>query len=120
MAIPLTAASTLVVAACALPFAATAHSEIGTAPVPDSPCNLPTASSLIVWHHTPGAQDSANFVGESDLYNCRPTLDTWRAAQPTGPGYCSKIAWYSDNPSYIPGITPAAPLKKVIDQVGDC
>jgi hypothetical protein len=47
-------------------------------------------------------------------------LDTWRAGAPKGPGYCSKIAWASDNPEYASGVTPAAPLKKVIDEVGDC
>jgi hypothetical protein len=65
-------------------------------------------------------EDSAEAVDESDLYNCRPMLDTWRARGPSGPGYCSKIAWASDNPDYVLGVSPAAPLKKVIDEVGDC
>jgi hypothetical protein len=47
-------------------------------------------------------------------------LDTWRASRPTGPGYCAKIAWSADNPGYPPSVQPAPPLKKVIDQVGDC
>jgi hypothetical protein len=120
LAIPSIAASTLVVAACALPFASTAHSEVGTVPVPESPCNLPTANSLIIWQHAPGVQDRSVYASEADLYNCRPTLDTWRAGQQTGPGYCSKIAWSSDNPGYGAFVSPAPPLKKVIDEVGDC
>ena len=120
LAIRFITASTLVAAACALPFAPTAHSEVGTVPIPKSPCGLPTVRSLIIWHRAPGVEDSAEAVGESDLYNCRPMLDTWRARGPSGPGYCSKIAWASDNPEYVLGVSPAAPLKKVIDEVGDC
>lgn len=120
MDISLAAASTLVLAACALPFAPMAHSEVRTVPVPESPCNLPISSSLIIWQHSPGTEDSARRVNESDTYSCRPTLDTWRAGEPSGPGYCSKIAWSSDNPDYLANVVPAAPLKKVIDQVGDC
>lgn len=121
MAIRFITASTLVAAACALPFASTAHSEVATVPIPKSPCNLPTLRSLIIWHRAPGVEDSAEAVDESDLYNCRPMLDTLRGRLgPSGPGYCSKIAWASDNPEYVSGVSPAAPLKKVIDQVGDC
>jgi hypothetical protein len=120
LAFPSIAASTLVVAACALPFAPTAHGDVRTVPVPKTTCNLPTASSLIIWQHAPGGEDTSVYVNESDLSNCRPKLETWRAGQPTWPGYCSKIAWSTDNPGYSPGVVPAAPLKKVIDQVGDC
>jgi hypothetical protein len=117
---PSIAASTLVVAACALPFAPTAHGDVRTVPVPRTTCNLPTARSLIIWQHAPGRDDRSLFVNESDLANCRPVLETWRAGQTAAPGYCSKIAWSTDNPGYIPGVLPATPLKKVIDQVGDC
>ena len=122
MAIPLITASTLVAAACALPFASTAHSEVATVPIPKSVCNLPTARSLIVWHRAPGVEDRAEVFDESDLSNCRPMLDTLRGPGlgPSGPGYCSKIAWGSDNPGYVVNVWPAAPLKKVIDEVGDC
>jgi hypothetical protein len=120
VAIPFITASTLVAAACALPFASTAHSEVGTVPLPKSVCNLPATRSLIIWHRAPGVQDSAVGINEADLYNCRPALDTWRALGPNGPGYCSKIAWATDNPGYVANVSPAAPLKKVIDEVGDC
>ena len=122
MAIRFITASTLVAAACALPFASTAHSEVATVPIPKSPCNLPTSRTLIIWHRAPGVEDRAERVDESDLYNCRPKLDELRgpALGPIGPGYCSKIAWSSDNPDYSVGVVPAAPLEKVIDEVGDC
>ena len=120
MAIRLIAASTLVAAACALPFAPTAHSEVGTVPVPRSPCNLSAARTLLIWQQAPRVQATAYAINESDLSNCRPALETWRALGPNGPGYCSKIAWSTDNPGYVLGVSPAAPLQKVIDQVGDC
>jgi hypothetical protein len=120
LAIRFITASTLVAAACALPFAPTAHSQVGIVPLPNSPCNLPSTRSLIIWHRAPGVQDSALTVNESDIYNCRPFLDTWRALQPQGPGSCSKIAWADDNPDYPSDTLPVAPLKKVIDEVGDC
>ena len=122
MAIPFITAATLVAAACALPFASTAHSEVATVPIPTSVCNLPNSRSLIVWHRAPGVEDSAEAVGESDLSNCRPMLDTLRGPGlgPSYPGYCSKVAWASDNPGYVLGLSPAPPLKKVIDEVGDC
>lgn len=122
MAIPFITASTLVAAACALPFAVTAHSEVATVPIPKSICSLPTVGSLIIWHRAPGVEDRAEAIDESDLTNCRPWLDELRgpALGPSGPGYCSKIAWASDNPEYVSGVTPAAPLKKVIDEFGDC
>ncbi len=122
MAIRFITASTLVAAACALPFAPTAHSEVATVPVPKSPCNLPNVRTLIIWHRVPGDVDRAEKVDESDFYNCRPMLDTLRGPGlgPSGPGYCSKVAWSSDNPDYVLGLSPAPPLKKVIDEVGDC
>ena len=120
MAVRSIAASSFLVAACALTLAPTVRSEIRTVPIPESPCDLPTARSLIIWQHAPGAQDRSAYVNESDIYTCRPTIDTWRAGQPTGPGYCSKIGWAVDNPGYVSGVEPAAALRKVIDQVGDC
>ena len=94
MAIPFITASTLVAAACALPFASTAHSEVATVPIPKSICNLPTERSLIIWHRAPGVEDRAEALDESDLTNCRPWLDELRgpALGPSGPGYCSKIS----------------------------
>ena len=120
MAIRLITASTLVAAAFALPFAPTAHSEFGVAPVPMSPCNLETTRSLLIWEHSPRVPDTAFAINGTDSSNCRPALDTWRALVPSGTGYCSKIAWSDDNPGYVKNVSPVAPLQKVIDQVGDC
>ena len=120
MAIRLIAASISMIAAFALPFAPIAVGDVGHAPLPQLPCNLPTGQSLIIWKRVPGDLDRSMFANETDTYNCRPLLETWHASAPTGPGFCTKIAWSNDNPSYIPMVTPAPPLKKVIDQVGDC
>ena len=121
LTIPVTLASTLMLAACGLAFASAAPSEAGAVPLPRSgPCDLPTTRDLIIWQRAPRLQDSAFEVGDADLVHCKPTLDTWGAEQPAGPGYCSKIAWASDNPSYDVDARPAPPLKKVIDGVGDC
>jgi len=120
LGIRLITASTFVAAACALPFAPTAHSEFSLAPGPTLPCNLETTRSLLIWQHAPRVPDSAIAINGTDSSNCRPALDTWRALAPNGPGYCSKIAWSDDNPGYVRNVSPVAPLQKVIDQVGDC
>jgi hypothetical protein len=120
LANPWIAASALVVAACALPLAPTAHSEVGRAPMPELPCNMPSAASLLIWQRAPGKLDQSEYISSTDFINCRPMLDTWRTSRPSGPGYCAKIAWSADNPGYPPSVQPAPPLKKVIDQVGDC
>jgi hypothetical protein len=120
LAIRLVTASTLVAAAFALPFAPTAHGAFGVAPVPLMPCNLETTKSLLIWKHAPGVPDSAIAINATDDYNCRPALDTWRSLVPTGPGYCSKIAWSTDNLGYVKNVSPVAPLQGVVDQVGDC
>lgn len=114
-----TAVASLVVTFGVLPFTVT-PSAAGS-PEPTSPgCDLPTSSDLIIWDHRPRLADSAFEIGDADLSACKPSLDTWKAGQPTGPGYCSKIAWASDNPGYDVDVRPALPLKKVIDEVGDC
>jgi hypothetical protein len=120
LAIRFMTASALVAAACALPCAPTAHSEVGTVPLPKSVCNLPAVRSLLIWQHAPRVPDTTIGINESDVYNCKPTLDTWHSLVQSGPGYCAKIAWSADNPGYVNGVTPVAPLQNVIDQVGDC
>ena len=81
---------------------------------------MPITRDLIIWTRWPGAPDFATNNGDVDFMNCKPTLDTWREWEQTGPGYCSKIAWASENPGYDIDVRPAPPLKKVIDEVGDC
>ena len=92
-----------------------------TVPAPISPaCNLPITRDLIVWTRWPGVQDFATKNGDVDLVHCIPTLDGWRDWEQTGPGYCSAIAWASDNPGYDVDARPAPRLKHVIDKLGDC
>ena len=113
---PVTVISLALLGACGLPLAS-------AAPMPESgPCNLVPTRDLIIWQFWPWQHRGAfaGKVGDADLVNCKPTLDTWRAGEPAGPGYCSKVAWADDNPGYDMEVRPAPPLKKVIDQVGDC
>lgn len=105
-----------------LPASSSAASAApGVGPIPAAGlCDMPTTSDLIVWKRRPRLFDSAFEIGDADLSQCKPTVDTWPAAQPTGPGYCSKIAWASDSPGYDTDARPSPPLKKVIEAVGDC
>src|SRR5882757_9819313 len=108
LTIPVTLASSLMLAACGLPLAS-------AAPMPESgPCNLePTSRDLIIWERWPRLPDAAQEVGDVDGSQCKLTLDSWKAGEPTGPGYCAKIAWASDNPGYDVDARPAPPLKNV-------
>lgn len=66
LTIPVTLASTLMLAACGLAFASAAPSEAGAVPIPRSgPCDLPTTRDLIIWQRAPRLQDSAFEVGEA-------------------------------------------------------
>lgn len=88
---------------------------------PQATCYLqPTNNDLIIWERWPRLPDAAQRVGDVNFASCKPTLDDWKASEPTGPGYCAKIAWASDNPGYDTDARPAAPLKRVIDETGDC
>jgi hypothetical protein len=96
------------------PAFASPHPTTGT-------CTVQTSNhDLIVWEHEPPLLDNSIEIGDIDLLKCKPTLDTWRGYQPDGPGYCHKIAWADDNPGYEADVQPAAPLKKVLDEFGDC
>jgi hypothetical protein len=84
-------------------------------------CNLhPTGNDLIEWQHWPRLGDIAVRVGDVDGPNCKPTIEVWKAGEPKIPGYCAKIAWWSDNPDYDVDARPAPPIKHVFDEVGDC
>jgi hypothetical protein len=96
------------------------HTHASAVPSPVSRCDLPTTRDLIIWERRPRILDSAIEVGDADLLQCKATLDTWASTQPTGSGYCAKIAWASDNPGYNVEERPALPLKNVIDAVGEC
>ena len=67
---------------------------------------------------TPDAPSTAITVGDVDMSQCKPTLDTFAATSPMGAGFCSQIAWADDNPGYDVNASPAAPLRKVLQEVG--
>jgi hypothetical protein len=93
-----------------LTAAITAQAPAHAAPIPRSGhCNLlpTTGRDLILWTRWPRVPDFATEIGDADLVQCKPTLDTWRDSEQTGPGYCAKIAWASDNPGYDINVRPA-------------
>src|SRR5262245_6605329 len=99
----------------------TSPATVSAAPQPQAPCNLHTSdNALIIWTRWPGVSPFADVVGDVNYVHCVPTLQTWAAGEQTGPGYCAKFAWASDNPGYNAGERPAPPLKHVIDETGDC
>jgi hypothetical protein len=122
LAIPVTAALALVLAGCALPFASAAHTQAGTLLVPRSgPCNLqPSDRDLIIWNVGRTSRTvPLRSVTSTGWIASPPLMIGELGSPPDGPGYCSKIAWASDNPGYDIELPPALPLKKVIDEVGD-
>lgn len=111
--------STGIEPASTIPSVSTSAPMAGASTSSDD-CDLaPTDNDLIIWQHWPRLPNNALLVGDVDMGQCKPTLDTWRAMEPTGPGYCNKIAWASDNPGYDVDQKPAPPLRKVLDEYGD-
>lgn len=85
---------------------------------PEPSCALPNGRDVLVRYIVPGLQANAQELGEVDLVQCESTLDYIAQTSPTGDGYCTQVAWASDNPGYNPDTVPAPPLKKVIEAVG--
>ncbi|MGV7354155.1 hypothetical protein PJM47_26275 [Mycobacterium kansasii] len=123
-----TALISLAVAGCndpsqnATPATTIASSHtLSTAPETGKTCNLePTYNDLLIWEHWPRLGDISSRVGDVDGPTCKPTIEVWKEGEPKTPGFCAKIAWFSDNPDYDVDIRPAPPLKHVFDETGDC
>ncbi|MDB4872549.1 MAG: hypothetical protein JWL97_3553 [Gemmatimonadales bacterium] len=81
-------------------------------------CKLKQTRDLIVRMVVPHLPPAAEVLGDVDYGNCRSTLETLPNASPHDPGYCTQIAWASDNRGYNADATPAARLKKVILAIG--
>jgi hypothetical protein len=73
---------------------------------------------LIVRSIATSSQPSAQKMGRYNLGTCQLTLDFLRQTSPTEAGYCTQAAWASDNPGYKMDVTPARPLRKVIEAIG--
>jgi len=67
---------------------------------------------------TPSGPSTAITVGDVDLSQCKPSLETFAASSPTEAGFGSQIAWADDNPGYDVNARPAPQLKKVLQEVG--
>lgn len=73
---------------------------------------------MIARYVVPGMAATAQELGGWDLATCTVDIDKIMVGAPTGDGYCTELAWVSDNPGYNADATPAAPLRKVIEAIG--
>lgn len=94
------------------PYAGTSTTHAGPG------CTLQPTEDLIERNVSPGTQPLAFTLGNVNLNQCKPTIDTFAASSPTGPGYCSQLARAADNPGYNVDATPAPALHKVLIQIG--
>jgi hypothetical protein len=81
---------------------------------------LPDKGDVIVREIFPNVPVDALDLGGTDPEHCVWTMDSLKTSQPSGPGYCSQVAWASDNPGYDADTVPAPPLKNVQETIGDC
>jgi hypothetical protein len=97
----------------------------GAAPAPATPpvsstCNLPDRGDVLVRERIPGRPVYAVELTGTDPDHCVWTIDAMKTSVPTGPGFCTEVAWASDNVDYNINIIPAPALKKVQAAIGDC
>lgn len=80
---------------------------------PTTTCAYPVGQGADVIERfvVPGQQATAELLGAHALCG-------FVAASPSGPGYCTQIAWAAANPGYNPEATPARPLKGVLKSAG--
>lgn len=67
---------------------------------------------------TPHGPATAVLIGDVNLVVCKSSVQELAAESPTVTGFCTQIARSRDNPGYNVEAQPAAPLKKVITEVG--
>jgi len=90
-------------------------------PTPDTSatsCALTTKDDLIAWFRAPGTQDTAQVLGDVDLSQCKPTVDTWNQTSPHNAGFCSILAKAKDNSGYNADASPATRPKHPIIAIG--
>ena len=81
-------------------------------------CPLPNDVEYIERDTVPRLPTSAIRLGSVYVTLCKTTVDALPLISPLGEGYCTQLALASDNPGYDENATPAAPLRKVVAQVG--
>ncbi|HET9690055.1 MAG TPA: hypothetical protein VFP61_02810 [Acidimicrobiales bacterium] len=81
-------------------------------------CTLPTTPQLIERTVSPTGPPVAVLVGAANTVLCQPTTQAFRAGVPSGPGWCTQLARFDDNPGYDVNQVPAPPLQKVIASAG--
>ena len=82
------------------------------------PSCTPGGPDLLVRYVVPGIHPSAQTLGSEDIVNCQPTITMLQKTSPTRPGYCTQVAYASDNPGYDLNADPAPPLKHMIAAFG--
>lgn len=95
--------------------------RIGSKPASDKhQCKLVTKRDVIFWWKTPGHPATAQLLGDVDNATCRYSysLTDMMATSPLGPGFCSAVAFASDNPGYNVDAEPAPWLQHIINEVG--
>ena len=83
----------------------------------------PAAGDVYVRMKAPGVQTTALELGDEWRWNyttgtCQAGLQYEMAGSPAGQGYCTWAGYAADNPGYDVNATPAAPLKKIVAQIG--
>lgn len=81
-------------------------------------CPLPNDVEYLERDTVPRLPPSAIRIGAVFVALCKTTVDALPLVSPLGDGYCTQLALASDNPGYDESATPAAPLRKVVAQVG--
>lgn len=123
---PTATATATVQQTTAAPTEAPAPPTTAVSPAPMTPaaspsatdCALPNDVEYLERDIVPRLLPSAIRVGAVNGALCKTTVDALPLISPLGDGYCTQLALASDNPGYDENATPAAPLRKVVAQVG--
>lgn len=83
-----------------------------------TPCSLAPTFDYIERITEPGLAPSAFELGNVNLAECKPTLDTFMSTAGQAAGECTTIALASDNPGYDINAADPPPLRKVILSAG--
>lgn len=74
---------------------------------------------MIYRNKVPDRPWNAQLVGDINFVTCtRTSYDEVSQTSPLGDGYCTQVAYASDNPGYNVDATPAPPLRDVFIEVG--
>lgn len=95
----------------------TALSNSPTTPLAIS-CSLQVTRDVLLRVAGPQEPAETQRLGDVDFVHCRHTVDDVSTLAPQAPGYCSTVAYASDNPGYDENQVPSRPLQAVIASSG--